>query len=82
MDSETLDKFSSAQGKKDINVVIECYSDKTIGVQQLADQVAHSLKGTVIDGIELVNIDKDYGFNSPNENKMHLITLTAHYTRE
>jgi uncharacterized protein YaiE (UPF0345 family) len=75
-------KFGGSEGRKAINVVIECYSDKSLGVDQLADGVRAALKANTITGIDLVGFSEDYAFNSPGENKFHLKTLTASYLRE
>lgn len=73
--------FGSTYGKSVINVVIECYSDKTIAVDQLRNQVNAALLANNIAGINLIETSEDYAFNSPGENKMHLVTLVFTYER-
>lgn len=75
-------KFGGTEGKKAINVIIECYSDKSLGVDQLADGVRSTLKANTITGIDLIGFSEDYAFSMPGENKYHLKTLTASYQRE
>lgn len=75
-------KFSGTYGKRVINVVIECYSDKSLGVDQLADGVREVLVANGITGLSLVGFSEDYAFVMPGENKYHLKTLTASYMRE
>jgi hypothetical protein len=65
-----------------INVVIECYSDKSLGVDKLADGVRNALSADTIAGVSLVGFSEDYAFNSPGDNKFHLKTLVARYERE
>jgi len=80
--SESSFKFSSTEGKKFINITIECYYKNTLGIDQLAEQVEEALKVNDISGIDLVGITSDYALNLDNEDKYHLKTLTASYDRE
>jgi hypothetical protein len=75
-------KFGSIHGHKMINVNIDCYASNTLGVDQLFDQVSASLKGTVIDGMEMVAIASDYGFSSASDAKYHVKSMTLTYDRE
>lgn len=75
-------KFGGSYGKRIINVVIECWTDKTVALDQMADAVREAMKGNSLDGLNLVEISEDYAFNSPGENKMHLKTITFSYMRE
>jgi hypothetical protein len=75
-------KFGGSQGKKMINVVIECYYSNTLGVDQLFDQVRAALDDNDIDGIDLVGISSDYGYNTSAEQKYHVKSGTFTYERE
>jgi len=75
-------KFGSFQGHKLINIVIDCYAGNTLGVDQLRDQVSWLLKENPINGIELVGISDDYGASTVNDEKYHLVSITASYDRE
>lgn len=79
---ESVNKFSSNYGKMLINVRIEAYAGNTSGVDQLADQIEESLRGTIIQGIDLVSISGDYAFVNPNEAKYHYKVMTITYMRE
>lgn len=80
--SEDTYKFGNNYGRKLINVVIECYSDKSVLVDQMADMVKEKLSTNGITGIDLVGLSEDYAFSSPGENRMHLKTVVATYRRE
>ena len=84
--SEDTFKFGGKQGKKFINVGIECYYTNSLGVNQLADQVKVAIKdacedGTII-GMDLVGLTENMAFVNPNEAKYHLKTLTITFDRE
>ena len=80
--SEDTYKFSGTTGRRTITVTIECYSDKSLGVDQLADGVKNALVTTTIDGLSVIGVDEDYAFTSPGDNKMHLKTVSVGYLRE
>lgn len=75
-------KFGSSEGHKLININIDCYYKKTLGVDQLFDGVASILKATEIQGVELVGITSDYTFSQGGENKFHLKNGVFTYDRE
>lgn len=79
---ETKDKFNSYQGKKFINVFIDCIYKNTLYVDQIADKVTYALSTNKIAGIELIGITSDYAFTDPNQKKYHEKNLTFTYTRE
>lgn len=80
--NESEYKFGGTAGKKFINVVIDIYSDKSVYIDQLADQVKAALDDNNISGIDLVSVAEDYAFSSPGANKYHLKSLTFTYLRE
>jgi len=80
--SEDTFRFGGTEGKKAVNVNIECYYQNTLGVDQLSDQIKTALKANDIIGIDLVGIVTDYAFTNPAESKFHLKTMTFTYTRE
>jgi len=75
-------KFGSNEGKKFINVTIDCYYKNTLGVDQLIDQVINALKNTDIDGCEIIATATDYAFNLAADSKYHLKSVTVTYDRE
>jgi hypothetical protein len=75
-------KFGSNQGHKFLNITIDCYYSRSLGVDELFDQVQHALKTNVINGVELVAVASDIGFSSANDNKYHVKTGTFTYDRE
>lgn len=75
-------KFSSKQGKKSVNVVVEVFYSNTLGIDVLSDRVVDIIKDNDIDGLNLVGVASDYAFNSPGDNKWHLKTLTFGFDRE
>jgi len=75
-------KFGTNVGRKFINVTVECYDKSTLGIDQLSDTVAYAIQNTTIDGIELVGLTTDYAFNSSNDQKFHLKTVTFSFDRE
>jgi len=79
---ETKDKFGSNEGRKFINIVIECYYSNTLGIDQLADSVEYTLKHNEIVGIEMVGVTSDYAFNMAAKSKVQLKTLTFTYDRD
>jgi hypothetical protein len=78
-------KFGSSQGRKLINVNIDCYAENTLGVDQLFDQIAAYLKDETtgaISGLQLAAVASDYGFSSSGSNKYHVKSATFTYDRE
>lgn len=75
-------KFGSNEGKKFINIVVGCYYSKTVGVDQMYDQVLVAVKAAEFDGIELVAHGGDYAFNTANDQKFHLKSITFTFDRE
>ena len=73
--------FSSTEGKKTINVMIECYANNTLGIDQLSDQVETALKVNSIVGINLEDINTDYTLTMENDQKFYRKTVIAVYGR-
>lgn len=80
--SESDFKFGSVYGKRFVNVTIECYYKSTLGVDQLADQVEEAIRRATFTGQELVAVSGDYAFNTVNDNKYHLKSITFTFDRE
>lgn len=80
--NEKKDKFGSNEGRKFINIVIECYYSNTLGIDQLADSVEYTLKHNDITGVEMVGVTSDYGFNTVAASKSQLKTLVFTYDRD
>ena len=79
---ETKDKFGSNQGKKFINVFIDCIYKNTLYMDELADKVTYSLSNANILGISLIGVTSDYAFTDPANKKYHEKNLTFSYVRE
>jgi hypothetical protein len=75
-------KFGSGQGRKFMNITVECYSENTLGIDQLSSQVRDAISTASIDGMELVAVSSDYAFTNPDVNKFHLKTITFTFDRE
>lgn len=80
--SEDSWKFQSNEGKKMLNVIIDCYYNQTYGVDQLYDTVRAGIVLDDIAGIGLVGISTDYSFDPVGAQKNFRKTLTAVYERE
>ena len=74
-------KFGSNEGRKFLNVTIDCYDKRTSGIDELYDQVQYALKNTEISGVQLIAVSSDVGFYSVNDNKYHVKTGTFTYDR-
>ncbi len=79
---ETKDKFGSNQGKKFINIFIDCIYNKVGFVEELADKVNYILSEANISGLDLVGITSDSAFTDPNRKKYHEKNLSFAYMRE
>jgi hypothetical protein len=79
---ETKDKFGSNQGKKFINILIDCIDNKTSAIDYIADEVTYALSEANIQGIDLVGVTSSYAFTNPNLIKYHEKNLVFTYTRE
>ena len=75
-------KFGSNEGKKFINVTVECYHKGLLGTQQLAEQVEASIKANNFGGMELVGIASDQAFTDPNRSKYQMKSTTFTFDRE
>lgn len=80
--SEDNWRFGGTEGKKLINVPVECYHKTSRGVDEMSNQIMVALKENSIDGIDLVGVTVDTAFDIANSNKYHLKTLMFSYDRE
>jgi hypothetical protein len=59
-------RFSALEGKKFINVTVECYYTNTLGIDQLSDAVKTAVKTACFDGtltgMDLVGLVEDYAY--------------------
>ena len=79
---EEFDKFSSNQGKKDINIIIDCVGKVGKYADELKGQVRNILIANDITGIDLVGLT-DNGFFTPvSREKFYGQSLTFTYMRE
>jgi hypothetical protein len=75
-------KFGSSEGKKIINVTVDCFYRNTLGIDQLCDQVEYAIKTADISGIALIGVTTDYAFNMANDAKFHMKSITFSFDRE
>ena len=75
-------KFGSAQGKKMLNIIVECWASNSLGVDQLSQQVEHSLKTTEIGGVSLIAVTSSNAVNIQPDSKYHLKSIAFTYDRE
>jgi hypothetical protein len=84
--SEGEFKFGDLEGKKFINVNLECYYKNTLGADQLDDACVAAIKAALLDatitGMDLNAVDSDYGFANPNEAKFQFKTVSFTFIRE
>ncbi len=81
-DESTGWKFGSNEGRKFINIVIECYHSGLLGTQQLAEQVEAAIKANEFEGMELVGVTSDQAFVDPNRSKYQMKSITLTFDRE
>lgn len=76
------DKFGSTNNKMMINLVIDCYAQDTLGIDQLSVGVQNTLFSNTLDGLDLISMSQDVAFSSPGDQKYLLKTLSFSYQRE
>lgn len=76
------DKFGSTNNKMMINLVIDCYAQDTLGIDQLSVGVQNALLPNTLDGLDLISMSQDVAFSSPGDQKYLLKTLVFSYQRE
>ena len=79
---EVKNKFGSNQGRKNINVFIDCIYKNTLYMDELADKATYALSEANINGISLIGITSDYAFTDPANKKYHEKNITFSYLRE
>lgn len=75
-------KFGGTEGKKMLNVFVDCWADKTLYVDQIAQQVEAAVKAYAWDGVQLVAVTSNNGLSLEADNKYQLKTLTFTFDRE
>lgn len=80
--SEDNWRFGGTEGKKLINVFVDCYFTRGDGVDQVCQQIKTAVKGTNFDGMDLIGVTTNYAFPLNHENKLHLKTITFNFDRE
>jgi hypothetical protein len=76
------DKFGSINNKMIINLVIDCYAQDTLGMDQLAVGIQNTLFTNTLDGLDLIGMTQDVAFSSPGDQKYNLKSLVFSYQRE
>lgn len=76
------DKFGSTNNKMMINVVIDCYAENTLGIDQLSVGVQEVLCPNTLDGLDLMSMSQDVAFSNQADQKYLLKTLVFNYQRE
>jgi len=75
-------KFGKARGREFINVTIDCYDPKTLGVAQLASQVEEAILSASWPGMSIVAVSSNQGFLTVNDTRYHIKSLTFTFDRE
>ena len=79
---EEAPKFGGNEGKKFINVIIDCYGTRGASVDQMNEQVEYALKYNQIIGIDMIGMISNGGFEPIAGNKYQLKSTTFTYDRE
>ena len=74
--------FGGNEGKKLIDVTVDCYYSNSLGMDQLSEQVENLVKNNVITEMELVGITTDTAFTNPNTTKYQFKTIVFTYDKE
>lgn len=74
--------WTQRNGRKVINIDIECYAGNSEFVDQMDDQIRQAMSELYMDGIDLTGITSNYVFNDYNQNKYHTKGFTFTYVRE
>tara|TARA_Y100000310_G_C20669135_1_gene809278 strand:- start:1332 stop:1742 length:411 start_codon:yes stop_codon:yes gene_type:complete len=72
--------FGQATGSKEVRVMIEVYTTKNKDVDLLTDDVDVLLNSSIT-GLNLVGRAESTAFETPNNNKLHLKTITYTFMR-
>jgi hypothetical protein len=80
--SESMNKFGGTEGRKFINVTVDCYYNNSLGTAQLVDQCRNAIKAYSWPGMEVVAFAEDVAFNTSNRSKVFLKSLTVTFDRE
>lgn len=75
-------KFGSDQGKKMLNIIVECWAFNSLGIDQLGEQVEDALKVNEIPGVSLIAVTSSNALNTQPDSKYYLKTITFTYDRE
>jgi Zn-dependent alcohol dehydrogenase len=76
------DKFGSTNKKSMINIIIDCYAEGTLGIDQLSVGVQNVMDLNDIPGIDLMSMTSDVAFQASAEQKYLLKSLVFSYQRE
>ena len=77
----SLDKFGGDSNKA-ITVVIECYASTPKLADELRDEVSTIIEADDIVGIDLKEIDEDWAFTDPGDNKFNSVALSCLYSKD
>lgn len=80
--SNTPDSFGMTTGQKDINAVIRVFTEFSVGVDQLDEQIQNALIADDIDGVTLVTIESSPDAPAdPTNIKFYSKTISVAYQR-
>jgi hypothetical protein len=82
VDVDSLDfNFGQSSPSREVRVMIDVYSKKMKDLDILADNIDNLLY-TKISGLQLIGKSESTAFETPNNNKLHLKTLTFTFLRK
>ena len=70
--------FNRSNYNDEIVVMIDIYTKKAIQIDQIVDEI-DTLGLKNIDGLQFQNWEESIDFDNPNENKLHIKTITLTY---
>lgn len=73
--------FGSSEGKKTMNVVIDCHATTAKKAEEILEDVEYELKNNKIQGVKLSSITSNYNKDLINELEMKYKSATFTYTR-
>lgn len=80
--TEDTFKFGTNEGKKFINISIDCFYKNSLGIDQLGEQVEAAIKNNNFSGMDLIGVASDYAFTNPNQTKYQMKGITFTFDRE
>jgi len=79
--SEDEYTFTRAYGKKTLISVIDIYTKKNKDIDTISDQLYTTIRDMSAQGIMLVNWNESTALETPNDNKVHLKSISLEFRR-